>query len=157
MKPELEEVIKQYSRNIYLTAYAVTGSRQDAEDVLQETLIAYAASGKDYDSMEHVRAWLLRTASNKALNVRRSFWNRNRTDMEEYMTESRENESTSVLHAVSRLNPGQAQAVHLYYYEGYSIREIAGILRIPEGTVKSRLALARKQLKKILQEEWENE
>ena len=83
MRLPLEEAVEKYEQNVFRAAYAVCSSRQDAEDVCQEAFLAYYRSRKDFDSEEHLKAWLLRTAVNKAKNVCRAFWRRNRESLED--------------------------------------------------------------------------
>ena len=158
MRLTLEEVYEKYSRNIYNASFSITGNAQDAEDVLSETLIRYLHTDKQFESAEHLKAWLLRVALNKAKDMNRSFYRKNHISFEEYMNDipvsSKENKE--LLSVVMQLPIKMKEVVHLYYYEGYSLKEISRLLRIPEGTVKSRLSSARKELKKQLKEEWDD-
>ena len=159
MRLTLEEVYEKYRKNIYNASFSITGNAQDAEDVLSETLIRYLHTDRQFESSEHLKAWLLRTAMNRAKDMNRSFWRKKRVSFEDYMNEIpiSSEENKELLSAVIRLPVRLKEVVHLYYYEGYSQKEISGLLKIPEGTVKSRLSSARKELKKQLKEEWEDE
>ena len=66
-------------------------------------------------------------------------------------------EDSRLFEAVMRLPDKYRTAIHLFYYEDYSIREIAGILRCREGTVKSQLSRGRTLLKTMLKEEWDDD
>ena len=65
--------------------------------------------------------------------------------------------SKELLDALMRLPVRYRSVLHLYYYEGYSQKEISALLRIPEGTVNSRMSAARKKLRKNLEEDWDDE
>jgi RNA polymerase sigma factor (sigma-70 family) len=160
MRLPLEKAVEKYEQNVFRAAYAVCSSRQDAEDVCQETFLAYYRSRKSFDSEEHLKAWLLRTAVNKAKNVCRAFWRRNRESLEDaYGWELRTAppEERTLLEEVMKL-PDRCRAVmHLFYYEDYSVREIAECLKCSEGTVKSQLHRGRTLLKGSLQEGWNDE
>lgn len=158
MRISVEEVYSTYARNIYNAAFSITANAEDAKDVLSDTLIRYLHTETEFDSAEHLKAWLLRTAINRAKDIRRAFWNRNRVSFEEYMEEiPAADSSKELLDALMRLPVRYRSVLHLYYYEGYSQKEISALLRIPEGTVNSRMSAARKKLRKILEEDWDDE
>lgn len=139
MRLPLEEVYEKYGKNIYNASFSITGNVQDAEDVLSETLISYLHTEKQFESAEHLKAWLLRVALNKAKDMNKSFWHKKRISFEDYMNEIPINkeENRELLSAVMKLKVRLREVVHLYYYEGYSVKEISNLLRIPEGTVKA--------------------
>ena len=159
MKPEVGTVFSKYKKNVYQAAFSIVQNKSDAEDVAQETFLAYHKTDMSFETDEHIRAWMLRTAVNKAKNVRTSFWHRRRTSWEEYMKEIpfTSTQDHDLFYAVMKLPVKQRTVIHLYYYEGLSVKEIASILNIPEGTVSSRMNHGRQKLKKMLTEEWENE
>ncbi|MCI9669018.1 MAG: RNA polymerase subunit sigma, partial [Oscillospiraceae bacterium] len=104
----------------------------------------------------HLKAWLIRVAINRAKDITASFWRKNKVNWEDYMAELpfQEPEDSRLFEAVMRLPGKYRTVIHLFYYEGYAVEEIAGILRRPAGTVKSQLNRGRKLLKNTLQEEW---
>lgn len=159
MKLPLTDAAHNWSDKLYAAAFAVCKNPQDAEDVLQETLLAYHLADREFESEEHVKAWLLRVTINKAKNAAMCFWRRNRTRLEDYAdTLSFENPGDrSLFEAVMRLPERYRVAVHLFYYEDYNVREISDLLGTSESTVKSRLCRARRILKRQLTEEWEDE
>ena len=159
MKIPIEQVAAKYRDPLYAAAFAVTKQAQDAEDVVQETFLAYYTTRKQFDSEEHIRAWLLRVAINKSKNILRTFWRRNRRrltdEMEELTFDSPESEN--LFEAVMKLPDNYRAVVHLHYYEDYSVREIAQILSLSESNVKTRLSRARKQLRDTLKEAWDDD
>lgn len=159
MKLPLTDAARNWSDRLYAAAFAVCKNPQDAEDVLQETLLAYHLSDREFESEAHVKAWLLRVAINKAKNAAMCFWRRNRAQLEDYAdTLCFETPGDrSLFEAVMRLPERYRVAVHLFYYEDYSVREISRLLGTGESTIKSRLCRARKMLKRQLTEEWEDE
>lgn len=159
MRRPVSTLAESYGDSLYRAAFAVCRSPQDAEDVVQETLLAYFKSDKEFESDEHIRAWLIRVAVNKAKNATICFWRRNRRSLEDYM-ESLTFEDAGdrdLMDAVLRLPERYRIVIHLFYYEDYSIREIAELLGLGEGAVKSRLSRGRQQLRKTLTEEWDDE
>lgn len=149
MRMQTEVLVKRYQQNMFAAALSACKDPQDAEDAVQEALLAYHTSGKEFESEEHIRAWLLRVAINKAKNMRMSFWKKHKVSLEDYIESiSFETEQESGLfEAVMELPEKYRVVLHLYYYEDYSIREIGKILRRTENTVKSQLSRGRALLK----------
>ena len=159
MRRPVAHLAERLGDSLYRAAFAVCRNPQDAEDVVQETFLAYFRSDKEFESDEHIRAWLIRVAVNKAKNATVCFWRRNRRSLEDYM-ESLTFEDAGdrdLMDAVLRLPERYRIVLHLFYYEDYSIREIAELLNLGEGAVKSRLSRGRQQLRMTLTEEWDDE
>ena len=150
-------LLEKYGNSILRTAYSYLHNMEDAEDILQDTLIQYLKSGSEYNDEEHEKAWLLRVAINLSKNKIK--YNKVReTDelMEELVSEEKE-ELSFVWEAVKSLPEKYVEVIHLYYQEGNSTAEIAGLLNKKESTVRSDLKRARDKLKKILKEEYDFE
>lgn len=159
MRQSLQELISLYQNSLYAAAFGVCKNAEDAKDIVQDTFVQYHISKKEFESEQHIRAWLLRVAINKAKNVNRAFWRRNITPLEDYMESLpfESQESRNLFETVMGLPQKYRIVIHLFYYEDYPVREIAEILGISEGNVKVRLSRGRTLLKKILQEEWEDD
>ena len=159
MKPPLKMLIEKYRNNRYTAAFNVCKSAQDAEDVVQDTFLQYWSQKKEFETEQHIRAWLIRIVINKAKNTTLAFWRRNRRSLEDYIeTLTFENpESENLFEEVLKLPEKYRIVIHLFYYEDYSVREIADILKLSESNVKTRLSRGRSLLKTALKEEWEND
>lgn len=159
MRQSVEELFEKYQNNIYAAAFNVCKNTEDAKDVVQDTFIQYYSLKKAFDDEQHIRAWLIRVAINKAKNMNRTFWRKNKVSLEEYMeTLTFETpESEELFETVMRLPEKYRIVIHLFYYEDYSVHEIADILKISESNVKVRLSRGRALLKAKLQEEWEDD
>ena len=122
-------------------------------------MIQYYTTSKDFEDEQHIRAWLIRIVINKAKNTTLAFWQRNRRSLEDYIeTLTFENpESENLFEEVLKLPEKYRIVIHLFYYEDYSVREIADILKLSESNVKTRLSRGRSLLKTALKEEWEND
>lgn len=145
-----ERLLKEYGNHVLRLAYSYLHNMQDAEDILQETLIRYLQSAPDFQSSEHEKAWLLRVAANLSKN--RIDYNRLReTDELDEKLQAEEREDLAfVWEAVRDLPENYREVIHLYYYEGYSTKEIAKLLQSRESTVRSNLKRGREKLKAIL-------
>lgn len=143
---------RQFAPAIYRLAYARTGSRADAEDVMQEVFLRLVRHKPAFDSEAHARAWLLKVASNCAADLFRLPWRRREEPLEEDVSAPEEPGEGSVTEAVLSLPSKYRIPIHLYYYEGYSVAEIADITGKREGTIKSHLSRARALLRDKLKE-----
>ena len=83
MKPSVEQLIEKYRNNLYVMAFNVCKNTQDAEDVVQDTFIQYWYQKKEFESEQHIRAWLIRVAINKAKNKNNTFFRRNSLPLED--------------------------------------------------------------------------
>lgn len=159
MRQSVNEVIARYQNNLYAIAFNICKNKDDAEDVVQETFIQYHTYKKEFENEQYIRAWLIRVAINKAKNLSKTFWRKNKQNLEYYMetltfeTPASEN----LFETVMKLPEKYRIVIHLFYYEDYAIREIANILKISESNVKVRLSRGRTLLKEALQEEWEDD
>jgi len=159
MRLPIEAAVEKYKQSLFAAAFAVCGNPDDSDDAVQEAFIKYYSSDKDFESEEHLKAWLIRVAVNRAKDISSSFWKRNRVSWEEYMetVTFEAPEDSELFSAVMKLDEKYRAVIHLYYYEDYQIKEIAEILGSSESAVKSRLSRARKLLKIMLSEDWNDE
>ena len=159
MRMETRALAETYRDRLFAAAFQVCGNAADAEDAAQEALLRYHISEKQFESEQHIRAWLLRVAINCAKNLSRSFFRRNTVPLETYMEtlEFDSGESQEIFREVMSLPEKYRLVIHLYYYEDYSVAEIGRILALTESNVKVRLSRGRQLLKKSLQEEWDDE
>ena len=159
MRQSLSQLIELYQNHLYAAAFSICQNQMDAEDVVQETFVQYYTSRKEFENEQHIRAWLLRVAINKAKNINRSFWKKNKCSLEDYMEALPfpDSPSRDLFEEVMKLPEKYRIVIHLFYYEDYSIREIAEILQLSESNIKVRLSRGRALLKDSLKEEWEND
>ena len=153
MKRSLEDVAAEYQKSIYLAAFQICRNAEDANDIVQDTLLTYYLKQMDYRSEEHLRAWLLRVAINKAKDKTRSFWRR-QVELQDIMQDIpvfEQDEEQTLFEEVMNLPEKYRIVIHLFYYEDYSVREIAEVLRISENNVKVRLSRGRSLLKEKLE------
>lgn len=159
MKLPVEVLIEKYKNNIYAVAFNICKNKYDAEDVVQDTFIQYLSHKKDFQSEQHIRAWIIRVAINKAKNKNNLFFRRNSLPLEDYMETLtfESDESHELFEAVMKLPEKYRIVIHLFYYEDYSVQEIADILKITQTNVKVRLSRGRLSLRKTLKEAWSND
>ena len=85
MRQSVQELMTIYQGSLFAAAFNICKNAQDAEDVVQDTFVRYYTIKKEFDSEQHIRAWLIRVAINRAKNVSHTFWRQNRVSLEEYM------------------------------------------------------------------------
>lgn len=159
MRLPLSVLAERYQDHLFAAAFSVCRNAADAEDLVQETFLQYHTSNQQFDSEQHIRAWLLRVAINKAKNLSLSFWRRKSLPLSDY-TETlafEAEEDHTLFDAVMVLPRNYRVVIHLFYYEDYSVGEIAEILHLTEGTVRVRLTRGRKLLKETLKEAWHDD
>ena len=149
---EIERVVNEYATMLLRVAYSQLNNRAEAEDTVQEVLLKYMEKAPVFQSEEHEKAWLLRVTVNHCKNHLASAWFRKRADLDEGIP-ALDNAELEVVSAVAALPAKYRSVVHLYYFEGYSTKEIAEILHSRPNTVSSRLSRARALLAKALKEE----
>lgn len=113
--------------------------------------MAYLQKQPVFDGDEYEKAWLIRVTVNKCKNVLRSKWFSSRRELSEDLSYLPE-KTDDLLEKVLALPEKYSLPLHLYYYEGYSIKEIADITGDKPATVGTRLARAKEKLKAELGE-----
>ena len=159
MRQPVQQLIERYQNSLYAAAFNTCQNQMDAEDVVQETFVQYYTSRKEFESEQHIRAWLLRVVINKARNINRTFWKKNKCSLEDYIQTLTfpNSQSRDLFEEVMKLPDKYRIVIHLFYYEDYSVREIADILKLSESNVKVRLSRGRALLRDSLKEEWESD
>ena len=152
-KEQFVQQIQQYMDMIFRLAFNCLKSQADADDVTQTVLLRLYETEKVFDNEDHVKHWLVRVTLNECKKHWRSPWNRTE-EYENYVSTLvfDEPQYSDLFEAIMGLDTKYRIVIYLYYYEGYSIEEIAGLLRLPRGTVGTRLKRAREQLKQKLSE-----
>ena len=151
---QAERLVNTYSDLILRLSYTYLHSAQDAEDICQTVFLKCLTSGQVFESRDHEKAWIIRTAVNACKDLLRSA-HRQRTVGLELVAEppAPEAPASYVLEAVMALPVKYRQVIYLYYYEGYNSQEIAQILKKPESTIRTYLQKAKKMIRKEIETE----
>lgn len=162
-----EELIRRHETRVFRLLMRMLGSREEAEDVSQETFLSLHRHGHKFRHDARFSTFIYRVAANAALNRRRTLGRKNarirqlqarNAAGDDLPASPRDPESAAggvetqarVQEALLRLPPDLRMATVLYDIEGLSYKEIAIALKIPEGTVKSRIHRARSALRERL-------
>lgn len=142
-----ERAFEIYADTVYRLAFVRTKSKSDSEDILQDVFLRYMKIWKKIESEEHLKALLLRITVNCSNTLHTSSWFKKTTALEENLSYTDDVEKFDVLAEVLKLPLKYRTAIHLYYYCGYSVNEIASILKTNPSTVKTHLSRGREILK----------
>lgn len=144
-----EQLVQAYGDMIYRLAYAQTRARSDADDIFQEVFLRVVRKRPQFESAAHEKAWLLRVT----INCTKSHFLRARlllaTPLDDQIAFT-DPENQGLDEALGKLPAKYRAVIHLFYYEGYSAEEIAGMLGEKPSTVRTRLTRARYKLRDIL-------
>jgi len=148
---ELTDIYQRHKERIYRVCFAYMKNPSDTEDAVQDVFIRLMNTSVIFAGEEHEKAWLIRVATNVCKNVLRSWW-RKRENLDDYenLTGKNNVEVDETLQVVMRLPDRHKAAVYLYYYEGYSSREIAEMLGKKQSTILNHLHEARGILREKL-------
>lgn len=158
MEDNIKEIHKKYSDMLYRIAFSYMGNRSDAEDSVQEVYIRLLQKTPEFENEDHERAWLIRVLVNICKDMLKSAWNNRTVGLQNISEKEKEamvlpyGIQDETIWIVMSLEEKYRLPLYLFYYEGYSIREIAGILEIPEATVKTHLRRGREEVKRHLGE-----
>ncbi len=149
---EFSRLAGLYRTSVYRAAYCYTKNSADAEDITQEAFFRLFTAGTEFETDEKAKAWLIRTAINRCKDLRKSLRYRLTVQEDEAAGAvcSDEKAEDSLMPLIMKLKPKSRCVLYMYYYEEYSVKEIAGLLGEKKTTVTTRLMRARKQLKELL-------
>lgn len=150
---ECKSLYEHYYTMVYRLSLLLLKKPQDAEDATQTIFLKIIEKQPVFADEDHTRAWLITVTRNYCRDIQRSFWYRKRTDMEhlpEQAVEPFDRQESLLFDIFQTLPKKQREVVYLYYFEDYSIKEIAKLLERNESTVQSQLFAARKRMKKQL-------
>lgn len=148
----IENTIRKHADMIYRIAYQNTGSTADAEDILQEVSIALVTKNAPLENEEHLKRWLIRVTINKCRDLHRHLKVIETEPLEDH-EDIPADEKGEIMEELQQLPEQYRNIIYLYYYEQYTLQEIADIMKKSINTISSGLQRARNQLKRVLMEE----
>ena len=146
------QAVDRYADMVWRLALARTGNRADAEDVFQEVFLRHLRHGHKLTSPEHEKAWLIRCTIHRSASLLGAAHRRRDLPLEEAAALGVEDRDRSVYAAVLALPQKYRTAIHLHYYEGLTVAEIAQATGARQGTVKSWLSRGRDLLADALKD-----
>ena len=151
-KEELSKLILENQKEMYVLAYSILKNQADAQDAVSECIVRAFENRTSLKKRTSARSWLMKIL----INVSRSAITKRQkvvlfADPEQYEQEP-ETAEDHLWSVILELPENVRVVMVLYYYEGFSVREISTLLDIPEGTTKTRLSSGRKQLEKWIED-----
>ena len=154
---EFQKALMLYKDTVFRIAYAYCKNHFDAEDVSQEVFLKLYRHGSRFNDQNHEKAWLIRVAVNQSKDLLRRKWVSSLFRGKDCIAGFASENMSEILEAVFSLPLKYRMPIHFYYYEDYSIKEIAEILGVSETAVQTQLQRARVMLRKKIREEFEDE
>lgn len=150
-REEAERLVETYSNLILRLSYTYLKSTYDAEDICQDVFLKLLGGGYVFENPKHEKAWIIRTTANACKDTLRSAYRRRTVRIEAAPdTAAPEPPDETVLKEVMDLPWKYREAIYLYYYEGYSVKEISSMTGRSEATVMTHLSRGRGKLRGIL-------
>lgn len=150
---DADALFAAYADMVYRLAFLRTKSGADADDVTQDVFLRCLRKKPTWNDREHQKAWFLTVTINCTKNLLTSAWRRHTAPEVDGVLHMMEND-TDVYGAVLALPEKYRTVIHLFYYEGYRVEEIAKLMDISANTVKSHLFRARGMLREQLKGEY---
>ena len=147
IETNIREAVIKYSDTLYKVCIVILCNEQDAQDAIQDTFCRYLEKKPEFRDEEHEKAWLIRVATNICRDMIRFRLRHPKVDIDEIENTLVAPEQKETLKELFALPVKQKTVIYLHYVEGYQIKEIADILGITEGAVKTRLLRGREQMR----------
>lgn len=149
----VEHLVRTYSDLIARISYTWFSNTADVQDISQTVFLKLLTGNTTFETAEHERAWIIRMTLNACKDLKKSFWRRQVSSIEdapEIPVAMPELEDNPVLAAVQSLPLKYRNAIYLHYYEGYQVQEIAAMTGERPNAVSAHLSRGRKKLRSLL-------
>lgn len=154
---EFCEYVSQYRKQLYVIAYAILENEMDAEDAVCNAILKAYEHLNQLKKTHKIKSWLITITKNEALKLRQKRLELPGNERIEELLPPIRDKHNELWGIVQGLKEEYRLVIVLFYYDDLSIRDIANVLEISTGTVKSRLNRGRELLKKVLEEKGGNE
>lgn len=152
----MEKLVSRWQKKLWQHAFRLTTDSQAAWDITQQSWLGIIKGLRKLNDPANFKAWAYRITTNKSIDwIKKDKAVKNISIEEVQGHQHSEKKDIGVKELLEKLDIRKRAVLYLYYFEQLSISEISIALKIPDGTVKSRLANARKELKEIWQKYFE--
>lgn len=142
----------EYADMLYKIAYLHTANHAESEDILQEVFVKLLKKSPKFNDSRHEKAWLIRVCTNCSYDYLKSSRRKNVPLNDEILgADSDDDRKIDLLKALAALDKKYKTVIYLYYYEDFTVEEIAKAISLSQSAVKMRLKRGRESLKKILE------
>jgi RNA polymerase sigma-70 factor (ECF subfamily) len=148
----MEKLVRRWQRRLWQHAYRLIGDTEAAWDVTQQSWLGIIKGLRKLRDPADFRAWAYRITTNKAIDwIKKSSAARQVSIEDIQEPQQKQKRDAGLKELLEKLDIRKRAVLSLYYFEQLSVSEVSIALRIPKGTVKSRLNNARKELKELWQ------
>jgi RNA polymerase sigma factor (sigma-70 family) len=146
-----EATYNKYKNTVYSVIFNYVHNVDDTSDLSQDVFLKLLDCNKEFESEEHLKAWIIKVYINHCKNHFRFLSRFSDEEIPESIYYDNSHEDRELLRAVMSLPEKYRVPLHLFYYEDYTIKQIGDILGSPEATIKIRLKRGREKLKKVIE------
>jgi len=152
----LEMLVSRWQKRLWHYAFNLTGDSEAAWEITQESWLGIIRGLRKLHDPANFKAWAYRITTNKSIDWKRKNKAVRHIRIEEIQEHQRnEKKDTGLKELLQKLDVRKRAVISLYYFEQLSVPEVSAALKIPKGTVKSRLSKARKELKELYQKHFD--
>lgn len=150
-KWDINLIVEEYADTITRICYSYGKNYDDIQDIMQNVFLKLMRANPKFDSKEHEKAWIIRVTINECKDFLKNIFRRHASleEIQEIPIEEEEDLSY-IREAVLKLPDKYKSVIYLFYYEGYTAVEIAGILHKKENTIYTWMNRARQMLKEMV-------
>lgn len=151
----LQSAYEQYSKAVFSTAFQLTGSQTEADDIMQDVFIKMYKELDKGSYIKNIKNWLYRVTTTTAIDMfkKRKTVNLSETVMESFSAKLQDNDVTELLHALKELRQDERLSIILFYLHDFTHNEIADLTGHSIEKIKIDLYRGREQLRKIFLKE----
>ena len=152
---EITRVYEKFVDTVYKVCFMMLKNASETEDATQNVFIKFMRDSKEFETDEHIKAWLIVTAQNECKNMLKHWFRSKRDELSDVPEASYVDDDSKkeLMEKVFSLDEKYRLPIYLYYYEGYSTSEISEMLDIKHSTIRTYMAKGREKLKIMLEEE----
>jgi len=145
----IESALEEFSDVVYRVAASFAQCEADARDIYQEVFMRFLkyGVGKEFNDLEHAKHWFIRVTINYHHTFASKAKRRKEVEKDSAYFKEKVRDHGEVTQALQELDEKYRTVIHLFYYQGYKIKEIADLLEKNENTIKTRLARGKRLLK----------
>lgn len=153
MDKRFDEIFLLYNKDIFRCSISYVINKHDAEDIVQKTFYKLYTNKKILNKEnEVIKKWLYKVCINESKDLLKSSWKKvNKNDDLLINKSNTKKKEVDLIDSLKSITPIYRSTLYLYYYEGYSIKEIANIIKKSESAVKMRLTRGKEELKKEME------
>lgn len=151
---EIETVVHAYGNMLFRICLVMLGNESDAEDAVQNTIVAYMQKAPPFESSEHEKAWLITVAKHKCRDVQRFRRRHPQIDIDSLRGLSHDRDGSGIIEALMTLPERFRTVLTLHYVEEYKVEDIAVMIGKTPSAVKMRLKKGRALLEEKYRKEF---